>query len=71
MMVGIDHAKMKKIRTCLEFMQKLAEEQSVFVFPGESFNFPNYFRLVLTAPENILIESCERIDKFCNKYYEE
>lgn len=70
MMVGIDHLKLPKLFSCLEFMRKLAMEQSVFVFPGECFNYCGYFRIVLAAPESILIEACVRIREFCEKYYE-
>jgi tyrosine aminotransferase len=71
MMIGIDHSKLKKIHSCLEFMRRLAMEQSVFVFPGECFNYPGYFRMVLTAPEDILVEACQRIKEFCIKHSEE
>lgn len=56
--------------TCLEFTQKLLNEQSVGVLPGfPCFNFPGFFRIVLTVPEDLIIEACERIKKFCEKYY--
>jgi tyrosine aminotransferase len=71
MMIQIDHTKLKKIKTCLEFMRKLAMEQSVFVFPGECFSYSGFFRIVLTAPEEVLIESCKRMKEFCVKYYEQ
>jgi tyrosine aminotransferase len=71
MMVGIDHTKLKGISSCREFMNRLANEQSVFVFPGQCFNYSGYFRIVLTAPEDILVESCERVKEFCSKYSKE
>lgn len=69
MMIGIEFDKFPNIRTCLEFMQALAMEQSVFVIPGECFFFPGFIRIVLTAPEEMLIESCTRIKEFCAKHY--
>lgn len=69
MMIGIEHRHFPKLATCLEFMRNLAMEQSVFVVPGECFNFPGFFRIVLTASEEMLIEACERMSEFCSKYY--
>lgn len=71
MMIEIDHNKFQKLRTCLAFMRHLAMEQSVFVFPGECFEYPGYIRIVLTAPEEILIVACERMREFCEKYFEQ
>lgn len=64
-MIAIDHEKLQKVNSSLDFMRKLAMEQSVFVLPGECFNYPGFIRLVLTAPEEILIDACKRIKEFC------
>lgn len=50
-------------------MIALANEQSVFVFPGENFNFCGYFRIVMTAPENMLIDACNRLKEFSEKHF--
>lgn len=71
MMIGINHSKLEDIPTSLTFMRKLAMEQSVFVFPGEPFSYPGFFRIILTAPEEILVEFCGRIKEFCEKYQKE
>lgn len=71
MMVGIEFDKFPTISTCLEFMRGLAMEQSVFVFPGECFFYPGFIRIVLTAPEDLLIESCNRIKEFCDVHYDD
>jgi tyrosine aminotransferase len=71
MMIGIDHKHFPKLPTCLTFMRNLATEQSVFVFPGECFNFPGFFRIVLTTPKETLVEACKRMKEFCEKYYED
>ncbi|KAH9638725.1 hypothetical protein HF086_013997 [Spodoptera exigua] len=34
----------------------------------ECFNYPNYMRIVLTVPEDILREACHRITKFCEQH---
>lgn len=69
MMIGIDQNHFPKLLSCLEFMRHLAMEESVFVFPGECFMFDGYFRIVLTAPEDMLIDACGRMKTFCAKYY--
>lgn len=71
LMTKIELEKFPQIDSCLTFIQKLLNEQSVGVLPGSPcFNFPGFFRIVLTVPEELIIESCERIRTFCEKYYE-
>ncbi|CAO1417158.1 unnamed protein product [Diamesa hyperborea] len=69
MMIGIDLGKFPKYSTCLEFAEDLIRDQSVLVFPGYPFNFPGYFRIVLTIPEEMLITACNRIKELCGKEY--
>ncbi|XP_070504600.1 tyrosine aminotransferase-like isoform X1 [Chironomus tepperi] len=70
LMAKIELDKFPEIDTCLAFTQRLFHEQSVGVFPGfPCFNFPGFFRIVLTVPEDLIIEACERIKTFCEKYY--
>ncbi|KAJ3655527.1 hypothetical protein Zmor_014654 [Zophobas morio] len=47
---------------------KLMEEESVFCLPGSCFQTPDFIRIVLTVPENLLREACSRMIHFCNKY---
>ncbi|KAL7026896.1 hypothetical protein ACKWTF_005219 [Chironomus riparius] len=70
MLIGIDLNKFPKIETSLQFMQMLADEQSVFVLPSECFNYQGFIRIVLTATEEMLAEASDRIKKFCECYYE-
>lgn len=66
LMVKIELEKFPKFNTCLEFSNQLMREQSVATFSGSPcFNFPGFFRIVLTVPENLIIEACERIKEFC------
>ena len=70
LMVKVELEKFPSINNCLEFSQILLSEQSVSVFPGfPCFNFPGFFRIVLTVPEELIIEACERIKVFCEKHY--
>jgi tyrosine aminotransferase len=69
MMIGIDLKKFPEYSSCLEFTEGLIKEQSVLLFPGfPCFNFPGFFRIVLTVPENLIQEACERIKKFCETH---
>jgi len=64
MMVGFD-AQMFGEET--KFMQGLITEESVYSLPGSAFCLPNWFRLVLTYPEEVTREACERISDYCYK----
>ncbi|KAG5684608.1 hypothetical protein PVAND_013833 [Polypedilum vanderplanki] len=67
-MIKIELEKFPKFKTCLEFTQQLIREQSVATFPGyPCFNFPGFFRIVLTVPKELIIEACERIKEFCEQ----
>lgn len=70
-MVGIDLDKFPEFSTCLEFVEGLGTEQSVLAFPGTCFDFPGYFRFVLTIPEHLIQEACQRIQDFCYEHYKE
>lgn len=61
-MVGLDPVL---LGDDVEFSTKLVEEESVFVLPGRVFEMPNYIRIVITSPREILKEACERINDFC------
>lgn len=50
-----------------KFMQGLITEESVYCLPGSAFTLPNWFRLVLTYPEDTTREACERIVEYCNR----
>lgn len=61
-MVGLDESV---LGNDVEFSTNLVEEESVFVLPGSVFEMPNYIRIVITSPREILKEACERIHEFC------
>lgn len=50
-----------------EFVQRLITEESIYCLPGSAFNLPNWFRLVLTYPEDVTRKACERIVEFCKR----
>lgn len=69
MMVAIKIENFPDYSNELEFVQDLVAEQSVFCLPGRCFNIENYMRIVLTVPEDMIIEACTRIKEFCEKHY--
>lgn len=69
MMVGIDEELLPKATNGrsreLLFTEQLVREQNVFCLPGTCFKYPNYFRIVLTVPLDMIKEACDRIEEFC------
>jgi tyrosine aminotransferase len=68
MMVGI--GKFRDIPDDVAFTEMLMAEESVMCLPGKCFKFPQFFRLVLCAPEIQLREACSRISDFCMRHAE-
>lgn len=69
MMIRINLEHFPEFSSCLEFVENLTAEQSVLAFPGPCFNFPGYFRFVLTVPEELIAEACQRIQEFCYEHF--
>eukprot|EP01108_Squamamoeba_japonica_P003791 TRINITY_DN3037_c0_g1_i1.p2 TRINITY_DN3037_c0_g1~~TRINITY_DN3037_c0_g1_i1.p2 ORF type:complete len:415 (-),score=224.52 TRINITY_DN3037_c0_g1_i1:30-1274(-) len=67
MMVGVDVDQLDIADDKL-FCELLFSEESVFVLPGQCFQQPNYFRVVLCPPEPQLIEAAGRIAEFCTRH---
>jgi tyrosine aminotransferase len=42
---------------------------SIKFFSLQCFQYPNYFRVVLTVPEEKLRAACSRIEEFCCDHY--
>ena len=68
MLIGVKVEQLHGINNDVEFTQILMSEQSVFVLPAKCFEYPNFIRVVLTVPEKIVIEACERIAQFCKDH---
>ncbi|XP_059146218.1 LOW QUALITY PROTEIN: tyrosine aminotransferase-like [Physella acuta] len=69
MMVGIDMEHFPEFKSDVEFTQRLITEQSVFCLPATCFEYPNFFRIVLTVPTEKASEACDRIRAFCDEHY--
>lgn len=52
----------------MEFTEKLVEEESVFVLPGQCFQAPNFVRIVFAAPREVLSDAFFRIRSFCSRH---
>jgi len=68
MMVKVDMSRFPNFRSDLDFVEHLVSEQSVFCLPGKCFNYPNYIRIVLTVPEDLLSKACDRMLEFCSAH---
>lgn len=69
MMVGIDMKAFPEFNNDVELTEKMVTEQSVFCLPATCFQYPGYFRVVLTVPSEKVYEACDRIEQFCHDHY--
>ena len=67
--VGIDMEKFAHFSSDLQMVEALVSEESVFCLPGQCFDFPNFIRVVLTVPKELIVEACNRMAAFFCKYY--
>lgn len=67
-MVEVDTSVLTGIKDDFDFTQKLLDEESVFVLPGQCFGMLNYFRIVFSAPHEVLNDAYTRIAQFCARY---
>lgn len=67
-MVQVDSTVLKSIKDDFDFTQKLLDEESVFVLPGQCFGMANYFRIVFSAPHEVLADAYARMSNFCIRY---
>ncbi|KAF3854323.1 hypothetical protein F7725_022378 [Dissostichus mawsoni] len=68
LMVGIDMDRFPDFKNDVDFTERLVTEQSVFCLPASAFEYPNYFRIVVTVPEEMMVEACSRIREFCQRH---
>lgn len=69
MMVKIEIQDYPDFKSDVDFTERMVTEQSVFCLPATVFEYPNYFRVVLTVPEEMMKEASERIQEFCATHY--
>ena len=51
----------------MEFVQELISQKSVFPLPGKCFGVEDYFRIVITIPQEQITEAAKRISDFCRE----
>lgn len=69
LMVRFEPESLPDIQGDLDFTSKLVNEESVLVLPGKCFDFPNYLRICLTVPRDVMMEALDRIESFCERHY--
>ncbi|XP_049660756.1 tyrosine aminotransferase isoform X2 [Accipiter gentilis] len=70
LMVEIEMEHFPEFENDVEFTERLISEQSVFCLPATCFEYPNFFRVVITVPEEMILEACSRIQEFCEMHYQ-
>ena len=68
-LVQVDLVAFANCPTDVHFAEKLLEEESVLVLPGECFRAPGFIRIVTTVPEHVLHLAFDRIESFCARHY--
>lgn len=56
-----------ELNTCRRFNQRLRVLHVLVL--SQAFEYPNFFRIVLTVPEELMAEACGRIREFCQCHY--
>ncbi|KAG5848558.1 tyrosine aminotransferase [Anguilla rostrata] len=69
LMVGIEMKHFPSFQSDVDFTERLVTEQSVFCLPATAFDYPNFFRIVVTVPQHMMVEACGRIREFCQAHY--
>eukprot|EP00644_Phytophthora_capsici_P002163 jgi/Phyca11/8289/fgenesh1_pm.PHYCAscaffold_27_\ len=67
-MVKVQTNVLTKIKDDFDLTQKLLDEESVFVLPGQCFGMTNYFRIVFSAPHEVLADAYTRLANFCQRH---
>jgi aspartate aminotransferase len=63
--LGKTSAGGKRIETDEDFVIALLDEQGVAAVHGSAFMFPGHFRISYATSDELLVEACTRIQKFC------
>ncbi|KAL3860323.1 hypothetical protein ACJMK2_010462 [Sinanodonta woodiana] len=69
MMIGIEMEKFPEYMDDVAFTEALVNEERVFCLPAKCFQYPGFFRVVLTIPRDKLLIACGRIAEFCKRHY--
>ena len=61
-------SEFKDIKSDLDFVNMLLAEENVSVFHSEPLYKPNYLRLAVLVPVDLLEEGCKRIKEFAIRH---
>lgn len=50
------------------FANCLLQEQNLFILPGKCFDMPNFIRLVICPPPDVLRDALSRLKFFCEEH---
>ncbi len=67
-MIGLRKERFADIKDDMEFTEQLMREEGVFVLPACIFQKPDFFRLVVCPPRELLATACQRIAEFCKRH---
>eukprot|EP00753_Platysulcus_tardus_P020796 PLAT8410.1.p2 GENE.PLAT8410.1~~PLAT8410.1.p2 ORF type:complete len:218 (+),score=125.49 PLAT8410.1:744-1397(+) len=67
-MIGVDVDRMADIEDDRDFVQKLLDEEGVFVLPGQCFGLRNFVRIVLCPPLDKLRVAYDKMEAFCARH---
>jgi len=67
-MVEYDPAVLTGIPTDAIFVERLLDEEAVFVLPGACFGAPRFFRIVFSGPREKLADAFDRMEAFCKRH---
>lgn len=67
-MIRIEMDRLEGITDDADFARKLLQEENLFILPGACFNMPNFVRLVICPPPEVIQESFARLRSFCARY---
>lgn len=69
-MIGINlsHLNPLEISSDEDFAKLLLQEENMFVFPMHFFGLKNYLRIVISCPEEVLVDACDRLKDFCKRH---
>lgn len=67
-MLKVDIAALNDVKDDAELARKVLEEENLFMLPGSCFNMPNFVRLVICPPPEVIQEAFERLRLFCDRH---
>jgi len=68
LMVEVDMKLFPGFPTTQDFCKKMLWDERVFVLPGEAFQAPGFFRVVICPTIEVLDEALKRISEFVNEH---